>query len=101
MSRSPPGVGIRPYARHRESHPRVELKHVRTFPGCPALPGDVTCAPETPMGEVARIMATHHVHCVVVSHPSTAERRPNGACFTRRAGRGLITPRRRSGTAPG
>jgi CBS domain-containing protein len=28
--------------------------------------GVLTCAPDTPLGDVARIMADHHVHCVVV-----------------------------------
>lgn len=33
-------------------------------------PGIATCEPEATLTDVARIMATHHVHCVVVMHPS-------------------------------
>jgi CBS domain-containing protein len=29
-------------------------------------PGILSCEPDTSLSEVARIMATHHVHCVVV-----------------------------------
>src|SRR4051794_17469705 len=29
-------------------------------------PGIITCPPETPLATVARMMATHHVHCVMV-----------------------------------
>lgn len=30
-------------------------------------PGVMTCPPETPLRDVARMMATHRIHCVVVS----------------------------------
>lgn len=29
-------------------------------------PGILTCEPDATLGEVAQVMATHHVHCVVV-----------------------------------
>ena len=29
--------------------------------------GVLTCAPDTPLPEVARVMASHHIHCVVVT----------------------------------
>jgi CBS domain-containing protein len=29
--------------------------------------GVLTCSPETPLETVARMMATHHVHCIVVT----------------------------------
>ena len=32
-------------------------------------PGVVTCSPDTPVRDVARIMATRHIHAVVVSMP--------------------------------
>jgi CBS domain-containing protein len=40
------------------------LRHVRVADAM--HPGVLTCSPETPLREVARMMATHHVHCVVV-----------------------------------
>lgn len=44
----------------RPSHARVEdAMH----------PGVVTCSPDTPVRDVARIMATRHIHCVVVASP--------------------------------
>ena len=30
-------------------------------------PGVISCSPETPLREVARIMATKHIHCLVVA----------------------------------
>src|SRR3954471_17883397 len=30
-------------------------------------PGVISCSPETPLSEVARIMATKHIHCLVVA----------------------------------
>jgi CBS domain-containing protein len=30
-------------------------------------PGIISCGPETPLVEVARLMAAHRVHCVIVS----------------------------------
>jgi CBS domain-containing protein len=33
-------------------------------------PGISSCDPEATLADVARIMATHHVHCVVVMHPA-------------------------------
>jgi CBS domain-containing protein len=30
-------------------------------------PGIISCSPETPLREVARIMATKHIHCLVVT----------------------------------
>jgi CBS domain-containing protein len=38
-------------------------------------PGVLTCPPETSMGEVARMMAAHRVHSVVVSHPADQGKR--------------------------
>lgn len=35
-------------------------------------PGVISCSPETPLQEVARIISTKHIHCIVV--PSVAER---------------------------
>lgn len=32
-------------------------------------PGVVTCAPDTPVRDIARIMATRHIHAVVVAVP--------------------------------
>ena len=34
-------------------------------------PGVISCSPETPVREVARIISTRHIHCLVV--PSVAE----------------------------
>ena len=34
-------------------------------------PGVISCSPETPLRDVARIISTKHIHCVVVA--STAE----------------------------
>ena len=36
-------------------------------------PGILSCPPETPVREVARIMAVHRVHCVVVGGGSGSE----------------------------
>jgi CBS domain-containing protein len=36
--------------------------------------GVLGCAPDATLGEVARIMCTHRVHCVVVSAGDVAER---------------------------
>jgi CBS domain-containing protein len=33
-------------------------------------PGIASCEPDSPLTEIARTMATHHVHCVVVMHPA-------------------------------
>jgi CBS domain-containing protein len=33
-------------------------------------PGIASCEPEAALTDVARIMATHHFHCVVVMHPT-------------------------------
>jgi len=35
--------------------------------------GALTCSPDTPVVQVARTMASHHVHCVVVSPPAGPE----------------------------
>jgi CBS domain-containing protein len=40
-------------------------------------PGVMSCLPETRLREVARVMAMHHVHCVVVSHPAERGRKPS------------------------
>jgi CBS domain-containing protein len=46
-------------------HPRLSI--VRA--GDAMHPGVLSCAPDVPLGEVARIMAQHRVHCVVVEEP--------------------------------
>jgi CBS domain-containing protein len=46
------------------SVPRPRLAHVRVADAM--HPGVLTCAPDVPLSEVARIMADHRVHCVVV-----------------------------------
>jgi CBS domain-containing protein len=38
-------------------------------------PGIVSCPPETPAVEVARMMATHHVHSIFVMHPAQDDSR--------------------------
>jgi CBS domain-containing protein len=35
--------------------------------------GVIGCAPDTPVREVARIMATYRIHCVIVSEPGAIE----------------------------
>jgi CBS domain-containing protein len=30
-------------------------------------PGVISCSPETPLGEVARVISTKHIHCLVVT----------------------------------
>jgi CBS domain-containing protein len=34
--------------------------------------GVITCAPDTPLSDVARIMSSSHVHCVVVTAPGAS-----------------------------
>jgi crotonyl-CoA carboxylase/reductase len=46
---------------------RTRLAHVRASDAMHR--GVLTCAPDTPVGEVARVMAQHRVHCVVVQEP--------------------------------
>ena len=43
------------------------LSHARVSDAMHA--GVLTCPPETPMADVARMMAGSRVHCVIVSHP--------------------------------
>jgi len=40
--------------------------------------GVVSCPPDTSLREVARMMATHHIHCVVVSNSDASGERPWG-----------------------
>jgi CBS domain-containing protein len=47
--------------------PRPRLAHVRVADAM--HPGVLTCTPDLPLSEVARIMADHRVHCVVVEEP--------------------------------
>jgi CBS domain-containing protein len=46
---------------------RTRLAHVRASDAMHR--GVLTCSPETPVGDVARVMAQHRVHCVVVQEP--------------------------------
>jgi CBS domain-containing protein len=39
-------------------------------------PGVITCAPETPLSEVARIMASKHIHCLVVARKAGHDEPP-------------------------
>ncbi|MGA8354083.1 MAG: CBS domain-containing protein [Solirubrobacteraceae bacterium] len=36
-------------------------------------PGIISCETDTTMTEMARIMATHHVHCVAIMHPAQGQ----------------------------
>jgi CBS domain-containing protein len=47
--------------------PRPRLAHVRVADAM--HPGVLTCTPDLPLCAVARIMAEHRVHCVVVEEP--------------------------------
>jgi crotonyl-CoA carboxylase/reductase len=47
--------------------PRPRLAHIRAADAMHR--GVLTCAPDVPLSEVARIMAEHRVHCVVVEEP--------------------------------
>jgi CBS domain-containing protein len=47
--------------------PRPRLAHVRVADAM--HPGVLSCTPDLPLSEVARIMAEHRVHCVVVEEP--------------------------------
>jgi CBS domain-containing protein len=47
----------------RRHGPRLE--HVRVGDAMHA--GVVTCAPDTPLQDVARIMVEHHIHCVAIA----------------------------------
>jgi CBS domain-containing protein len=49
------------------SIPRPRLAHVRVADAM--HPGVLTCTPDLPLSEVARVMADHSVHCVVVEEP--------------------------------
>jgi CBS domain-containing protein len=44
------------------------LRHARVSDAM--HPGLLTCSPETPLRDVARIMASNHVHCVIVIRPA-------------------------------
>jgi CBS domain-containing protein len=39
-------------------------------------PGVISCSPETPLREVARIMSTRHIHCVVVTRRAQHDEPP-------------------------
>jgi CBS domain-containing protein len=39
-------------------------------------PGVITCSPETPLREVASIMATKHIHCLVVTSSASRGEKP-------------------------
>ena len=41
-------------------------------------PGILSCEPDAPLTEVARMMSTHHVHCIVIVGGSAA---PGGGAF--------------------
>jgi CBS domain-containing protein len=49
----------------RGSYLTPALEHARVYDVMRV--GLFTCPPETPLKDVARMMATHHVHCVVVT----------------------------------
>jgi crotonyl-CoA carboxylase/reductase len=49
------------------TYPRPRLAHIRAADAMHR--GVLTCAPDVPLSEVARIMAEHRVHCVVVEEP--------------------------------
>jgi CBS domain-containing protein len=54
--------------------PSPPLRHARVADAMHL--GLLTCSPETPLRELAQMMATHHVHCVVVRHPPDRGRPP-------------------------
>ncbi len=64
-------TAIQPY---HGSYLMPSLEHATV--GDAMHPGIASCEQEAPLSDVARIMATHHVHCVVVMHP--AQRPPGG-----------------------
>lgn len=49
--------------------PRVEHARVEDA----MRPGVISCPPETPLVAVARIIATKHIHCIVVADPDERE----------------------------
>jgi CBS domain-containing protein len=56
---------VQPY---RGSYLMPSLDHATVSDA--AHPGIVSCDPDTSLTEVARLMATHHVHCVAVLAPA-------------------------------
>jgi CBS domain-containing protein len=57
-------TAIQPY---HGSYLMPSLEHATV--GDAMHPGIASCEPEATLADVARIMTTHHVHCVVVMHP--------------------------------
>ena len=57
-------TAIQPY---HGSYLMPSLEHATV--GDAMHPGIASCEPEAALTDVARVMATHHVHCVVVMHP--------------------------------
>lgn len=45
-------------------------------------PGVITCAPETPLRDVARTFASKHIHCLVVPGPAETGARPTWSLVT-------------------
>ena len=56
-----PGTTVQP---HRGSYLMPSLEHATVSDA--AHPGIISCDPEASFTEVARLMATHHVHCIAV-----------------------------------
>jgi CBS domain-containing protein len=56
-----PGTVVQPY---RGSYLMPSLEYATVSDA--AHPGIISCDPEASLTEVARLMATHHVHCVAV-----------------------------------
>lgn len=59
-----PDTAIQPY---HGSYLMPSLEHATVADAM--HPGILTCQPDDSLTDVARMMATHHVHCVAVVHP--------------------------------